>query len=698
MAPASDVFLRPVPQLETVQGYLPVRLSEEPTMPAPLLYASGAKDEPSAAAFGMYVLAGAAAAVAARAVTQRRPASVVMMAENQNRNRNRRRGPQTLSDVYQDNGGITPKLEVVLEDGENIENALRRFRRMCNNYGHLRRLRLLRTFEDNHTKKIRKAKETAMNRARERRSRNNRPMMSLATESAAEWHQWMQSPAPARAEEDIAMLGLVSSLSTKKRVRQAEKSRAYNRSWKSRMKTEIKKLETAVEEGEVDSAKAQFPTTVSVIQKVVRRGIIHKNKGNRLVSKLHLKYKRLTEPEYFASQESSAPVAALAVQGAERVPAVSMSLSSFTGEKPQHVSKAETVKSIKILLDDSAFVFGIPNADIEGNQIVSLRKSMPEGTTAKCVKNTLMSIACEGTEWAVVDPLLKKANLWFFIDSDTNIKETIQAVQKWSKDTGKTETHAILGGVLSGALLDEKGVDAVSKLPSKQELMAKIARAIQEAGAARIVRLVNQVPTKVARSIKLATEEKEETIAALAVGEEVVEGAAEESDPAMAEELVALLEEAQQLGAPVDEVLESAPEFFQPSASSEKMPPRDEYVLEQQILAAREKYRLHPSDCGSSQIQIAEATVRINHLTAHMTRNKKDYSTLRGMIAMVNRRRKLLDYLWKEDAAATKELVASLGIRYRPKESMASGEGKYDTFKRKLSKYKVSARKVAMAA
>merc|ERR1719271_989269 len=70
-----------------------------------------------------------------------------------------------------------------------------------------------------------------------------------------------------------------------------------------RMRTEIKKLLVAVEAEQVDVAKAQFPTTVSVIQRVVKRGIIHKNKGSRLVSRLHLKYKKLTEPEWFAAQE-----------------------------------------------------------------------------------------------------------------------------------------------------------------------------------------------------------------------------------------------------------------------------------------------------------------------------------------------------------------------------------------------------------
>ena len=78
----------------------------------------------------------------------------------------------------------------------------------------------------------------------------------------------MQQPAVERAPEDVAMLGVFSPPSTKKRIRQAEKKRVYNRSWKSRMKTEIKKLLVAVEAEQVDVAKTQFPTAVSVIQRV----------------------------------------------------------------------------------------------------------------------------------------------------------------------------------------------------------------------------------------------------------------------------------------------------------------------------------------------------------------------------------------------------------------------------------------------
>jgi large subunit ribosomal protein L17 len=132
--------------------------------------------------------------------------------------------------------------------------------------------------------------------------------------------------------------------------------------------------------------------------------------------------------------------------------------------------------------------------------------------------------------------------------------------------------------------------------------------------------------------------------------------------------------------------------MFEADPNAPKLEAMPSYVFEQKLLATREKYRIHPTDCGSSQVQIAECTVRINYLTEHMTRNKKDYATLRGMIAMVNRRRKLLDYLWKDDQTAAKELVSSLGLRYRPKANKVTSEAKYAGFRRKLSKYKEKAR------
>jgi len=81
------------------------------------------------------------------------------------------------------------------------------------------------------------------------------------------------------------------------------------------------------------------------------------------------------------------------------------------------------------------------------------------------------------------------------------------------------------------------------------------------------------------------------------------------------------------------------------------------------VEALRSKYALHDNDTGSSQVQIAVLTARIAYMTKHMQENKKDYASLRGLTAMVTRRRKLLEYLLKEDLPEFKRLTTELGIR-----------------------------------
>jgi small subunit ribosomal protein S15 len=69
------------------------------------------------------------------------------------------------------------------------------------------------------------------------------------------------------------------------------------------------------------------------------------------------------------------------------------------------------------------------------------------------------------------------------------------------------------------------------------------------------------------------------------------------------------------------------------------------------------------NDTGSSEVQIAILTSRINELTEHLRSNKKDNSTRRGLLTMVSRRRKLLAYLSRKDHAAYLEITDKLGIR-----------------------------------
>ena len=76
-----------------------------------------------------------------------------------------------------------------------------------------------------------------------------------------------------------------------------------------------------------------------------------------------------------------------------------------------------------------------------------------------------------------------------------------------------------------------------------------------------------------------------------------------------------------------------------------------------------QKYRTHEGDSGSTQVQIAVLTERINSINAHMSKNKKDFHTQRGLLKLVGRRRKLLKYMKRSDEAAYKTLIASLGLR-----------------------------------
>ena len=73
--------------------------------------------------------------------------------------------------------------------------------------------------------------------------------------------------------------------------------------------------------------------------------------------------------------------------------------------------------------------------------------------------------------------------------------------------------------------------------------------------------------------------------------------------------------------------------------------------------------RLHDTDTGSTEVQIALLTERIHHLTEHMKVHKKDFHSRRGLLMLVGRRRRMLDYLRRNDVERYRALIAKLGIR-----------------------------------
>ena len=74
-------------------------------------------------------------------------------------------------------------------------------------------------------------------------------------------------------------------------------------------------------------------------------------------------------------------------------------------------------------------------------------------------------------------------------------------------------------------------------------------------------------------------------------------------------------------------------------------------------------FKLKKGDTGSTEVQVALLTERINQLTGHMAANRHDYHSQRGLLKLVGQRRRLLAYLSKEDVGRYHELITRLGLR-----------------------------------
>lgn len=75
------------------------------------------------------------------------------------------------------------------------------------------------------------------------------------------------------------------------------------------------------------------------------------------------------------------------------------------------------------------------------------------------------------------------------------------------------------------------------------------------------------------------------------------------------------------------------------------------------------KFGKTAADTGSTQVQVALLTERINHLTEHLREHKKDHHSRRGLLKLVGKRRRLLDYLRNRDLDGYRKLIADLGLR-----------------------------------
>ncbi|MFE4108170.1 50S ribosomal protein L10 [Almyronema epifaneia] len=160
--------------------------------------------------------------------------------------------------------------------------------------------------------------------------------------------------------------------------------------------------------------------------------------------------------------------------------------------------KKEIVAELQNLLSEAQLALVIDYKGLSVAEITDLRNRLREkGAVCKVTKNTLMRIAVDGNKtWQPMQQFLKESSAFLLVQDD--LGGAIKAYQGFQKDTKKT---ILRGGVMEGRALSEDDIKAITDLPSKEELIARIAGAIQ-ANTTKLAVGVKAVPTKLAVGIK----------------------------------------------------------------------------------------------------------------------------------------------------------------------------------------------------
>ena len=160
-------------------------------------------------------------------------------------------------------------------------------------------------------------------------------------------------------------------------------------------------------------------------------------------------------------------------------------------------NKQAVISDLKELLSEAQLAVVIDYQGLSVAEITELRNRLrPTGTTCKVTKNTLMQIAVEDDQnWQPMSQFLANSSAFLLVKDD--IGGAVRAYQTFQKDTKKT---AFRGGVMQGQALTEDQVKAIADLPSKEELIAQIAGAINSL-ATKLAVSINEVPASVGRGI-----------------------------------------------------------------------------------------------------------------------------------------------------------------------------------------------------
>ncbi|HEY9907526.1 MAG TPA: 50S ribosomal protein L10 [Thermosynechococcaceae cyanobacterium] len=167
--------------------------------------------------------------------------------------------------------------------------------------------------------------------------------------------------------------------------------------------------------------------------------------------------------------------------------------------------KRAIVAELKETLSQSQLAVVINYKGLTVAEITDLRKRLlPTGSVCKVTKNTLMEIAVRGdSTWEPITGLLSDTTAFLLIKDD--IGGALKAYQDFQKASKKTELR---GGVMEGRALTEADVKAIADLPSKEQLLAQVAGAINGV-ATKLAVGINEVPGSLARALKAISEKED---------------------------------------------------------------------------------------------------------------------------------------------------------------------------------------------
>jgi large subunit ribosomal protein L10 len=174
-------------------------------------------------------------------------------------------------------------------------------------------------------------------------------------------------------------------------------------------------------------------------------------------------------------------------------------------------NKREIVAELKETLSQSQLAVVIDYKGLTVAEITDLRRRLrPSGAECKVTKNTLMRIAVQDDpNWQPMAEICKESSAFLLLRDD--LGGALKAYQDFQKATKKT--LIVRGGAMEGRLLTEEDVKAIADLPSKEQLMAQIAGAINGV-ATKLAVGINEVPSSLARALQaVADKDKQEDAA-----------------------------------------------------------------------------------------------------------------------------------------------------------------------------------------